>query len=1260
MDLNSQMDYAKTYDSYWAKKDRMGSHSFKDGTALAREILDLCGPGRVLDVGSGMGLLVRSLLREGVDAHGVDVSEVAVQAAGRLTPGRFTKGSILDLPFPNDSFDIVISTDCMEHIAEKDVPRALSELRRVSRRFIYLRLATTHDRDRHWHLTVQPRDWWEAACMQVGMRKHPAYLRANAYEAIERDGWQISIPMEKIADDVLTAYPLEKLRDERDLHMDMLREPGRRSDAHLVRYHLACSLVRPGDAILDATCGLGYGSHMLACASSAGKIIGVDGSAYAVDYARRMYGGLAGGPEFHQGLLPQWLETLEDESVDLVLCFETLEHVPDPVALLAQFRRVLSPGGRLVVSVPLDWTEADGRDPNPHHLHVYDWPRVHAEVARFFLVERAFAQSASRRKAGPARERRWVEAGRELAEFSTETLLAGTGPDCEWCLLVGMRNPLEGASMPYRNLEHARDSLPPNWNTTAFARDYRNPWIVRSLVVIGQRISSPALRRQLARTIIDGQSPDDVGEAADRGAALCLLGYGLLEEKDGAGSEESAAFLAASDAYCTRAPSSPSMLRWQVSLLCLKGRLLEASGHHTAALEAYMHCADLDAIAFNPVLATRTVESCLRAGILHLNEGREELAAASWRKGLDLAGRALAMPPAQVVGDLDRPMEFALPELAAVAEYASACAYCLNHYKTARSKPCQWWWQARRNRLDQLSETRRLLQNSLRNGAEIDRLNKVIRAKDDALAVQVAEIRRLERHVGEKHEALRLLAEEIERLKRCRTRGTIRGLSDRLASFLPGRFGAAPFQGNVDLPVDFSKMPPEGKLCGWVFSTVSDAPVSKVRAVFGGKIFPGRLGVYRPDVGEVHPEGGSASGFEIDYDLPGIERTGLRVEVSVGTGAWRVLLERGVIFTPEPNPAAAAPYSIRQPASVQPRRPRVLHVLANFMVGGSSRLVVDLVENLGDAYEQSVLTSFAPVPPAYVGLDIVEIKKSAGAGAILSHLKRVAPAFVHVHYWGDVDECWYSLVFKAAENLCIPVIQNVNTPVAPFASKAVWRNVFVSDTIRKEFGRDGSSDTVIYPGSDFSLFQRSPDDQPPDDWVGMVYRLEIDKLNAAAIEPFIHCVRRRPSTKVLIVGGGSLLPTFKSAVATAGLSAAFEFTGYVPYQDLPALYKRMSLFVAPVWKESFGQVSPFAMNMRIPVVGYNVGAIPEIIDDPTLLAPAGDSAALGKLMASLLDDHARRVTIGTRNAARAADLFTVEGMISRYRDLYAQVPRIAP
>jgi glycosyltransferase involved in cell wall biosynthesis/2-polyprenyl-3-methyl-5-hydroxy-6-metoxy-1,4-benzoquinol methylase len=349
------------------------------------------------------------------------------------------------------------------------------------------------------------------------------------------------------------------------------------------------------------------------------------------------------------------------------------------------------------------------------------------------------------------------------------------------------------------------------------------------------------------------------------------------------------------------------------------------------------------------------------------------------------------------------------------------------------------------------------------------------------------------------------------------------------------------------------------------------------------------------------------------------------------------------------------PYRVSVAGPFEGRRPRVVHIIANFMTGGSSRLVVDLVEHLSRSYEHEVVTSYSPDPPAYVGLPVHQMRPEAGRDTLVDYLRCFGPDLVHVHYWGDADQPWYAWAFAAAEKCGCAIIENINTPVEPHRSPAVRRYVYVSAYVWKNFGNADRHATVIYPGSDHPIFAGSPSAPRSADCIGTVYRLEPDKLNENAIEVFIRVLQSRSDTRALIVGGGIYLTPYRSTVRRAGLADRVTFTGYVPYRQLPALYERMSVFVAPVWKESFGQVVPFAMNMGVPVVGYSVGALPELIDDPSLLAPVGDAQQLASIILRLLDDPGARERIARRNRQQAQERFSVASMIDAYAKIYREV-----
>jgi glycosyltransferase involved in cell wall biosynthesis len=353
------------------------------------------------------------------------------------------------------------------------------------------------------------------------------------------------------------------------------------------------------------------------------------------------------------------------------------------------------------------------------------------------------------------------------------------------------------------------------------------------------------------------------------------------------------------------------------------------------------------------------------------------------------------------------------------------------------------------------------------------------------------------------------------------------------------------------------------------------------------------------------------------------------------------------------------PYQVRTDLRrLESHRPRVLHAIANFWTGGSARLVVDLIEYLGYRYEQEVIVRDLPAKPAYTGLRLHHYEHLKSPQQILSLLRTYGPDLLHVHYvahhrnrYSELDWQWYSNVFQAAEAYGCRVVENINIGVDPYVSKAVDAYVYVSAFVEQEFGRADSRNAVVYPGSDLRFFSRMRGD-PPEDCIGMVYRLEKDKLDEHSIDTLIEVVRRRRETSALVVGGGRYYSAYRKAVDEAGLTDAFTFTGYVSYENLPALYEKMSVFVAPVHTESFGQVSVFAMGMGIPVVGYDAGALCEIVEPRQLLAAPGDSKALAGIIVNLLDNRAERLRIGEANRRRAEQLFSVEAMIARYGEIY--------
>lgn len=178
------------------------------------------------------------------------------------------------------------------------------------------------------------------------------------------------------------------LRSNRLERMDATRrdlfDPAR-CDFRLDRYQFACGHVK-GLRVADIACGTGYGTELLRVGGDAASVVGVDLSSEAIAYSRSHHG--RKGVRFLQGSAHN--TGLPEASVDVVVSFETLEHLQDEPALLSEFHRLLAPGGVLMLSTPNDW----GLESAPFHVRNYDARRLRKAVGDLFLIDALFNQSS--------------------------------------------------------------------------------------------------------------------------------------------------------------------------------------------------------------------------------------------------------------------------------------------------------------------------------------------------------------------------------------------------------------------------------------------------------------------------------------------------------------------------------------------------------------------------------------------------------------------------------------------------------------------------------------------------------------------------------------------------------------------------------------------------------------------------------------------------------------------------------------------------
>jgi O-antigen biosynthesis protein len=132
---------------------------------------------------------------------------------------------------------------------------------------------------------------------------------------------------------------------------------------HRKRYEFAQPYCRGRD-VLDAGCGVGYGTALLA--ADARTVVAVDLDSDAIAYARRRYA----APNVDYRVGDMTALRLDADSVDVVCAFETVEHLDEPERFVAEARRVLRDGGLLLASTP-HVKRTQTRPANPHHAREY-------------------------------------------------------------------------------------------------------------------------------------------------------------------------------------------------------------------------------------------------------------------------------------------------------------------------------------------------------------------------------------------------------------------------------------------------------------------------------------------------------------------------------------------------------------------------------------------------------------------------------------------------------------------------------------------------------------------------------------------------------------------------------------------------------------------------------------------------------------------------------------------------------------------------
>lgn len=173
------------------------------------------------------------------------------------------------------------------------------------------------------------------------------------------------------------------------------------SSEHAERYKFAIAYTRD-KVVLDMACGSGYGSNYIA-QKGAQRVVGADKEQEAVEEAKKRYQQTS---NVEYRTMDAERIDFPNESFDMVVSFETIEHIERPEVFLAKLKNVVKKGGVCIFSTPNrnisnPGTSLSDKPVNPFHVREYVLDEFLDLLKKYFVVEDIYGQGVYTKTTNP-------------------------------------------------------------------------------------------------------------------------------------------------------------------------------------------------------------------------------------------------------------------------------------------------------------------------------------------------------------------------------------------------------------------------------------------------------------------------------------------------------------------------------------------------------------------------------------------------------------------------------------------------------------------------------------------------------------------------------------------------------------------------------------------------------------------------------------------------------------------------------------------
>lgn len=325
--------------------------------------------------------------------------------------------------------------------------------------------------------------------------------------------------------------------------------------------------------------------------------------------------------------------------------------------------------------------------------------------------------------------------------------------------------------------------------------------------------------------------------------------------------------------------------------------------------------------------------------------------------------------------------------------------------------------------------------------------------------------------------------------------------------------------------------------------------------------------------------------------------------------------------------------------------PSVMGATQEFVKSRSDLAQMDEVRSLTATPAGQLLHSpFFPLP----------VPSNSGPRVLTVH-DLIPIKFPHLFEFGEDSSIRNTIASLSPDDFVTAVSESTKADLCAYAPHIHPERVVVTTL--------AADSSVFFPCKDFQERQRIFSKYKLDfraQYLLSVATLEPRKNIAHLIGAFVRLLKEhKPDDLILVLVGakGWKFEAIFDELALAGdIRQRITLTGFVPDEDMAALYSNAMAFAYPSLYEGFGLPPLEAMQCGTPVITSDNSSLPEVVGDAGIMVPAQDEAALVDAIWRLYSDKTLRQQLSQKGLARAAT-FTwercVDQTVATYRMAYA-------